>query len=324
MIQHYTRFRRLRSNEAIRSLVRETSLSVQDFIYPLFVCEGTQIKTEIPSMPQVYRFSIDQVIEECKEVKQHGIPAVLLFGIPAYKDETGSASWQENGIVQRAIQAIKQAVPDLLTIADVCMCEYTNHGHCGQIINGTVDNDTTLELLVKQSLSYAKAGADIIAPSDMMDGRVAAIRTALDENGYTNIPIMSYSAKFASAFYGPFRDAADSTPKFGDRKSYQMDYCNTRMALREIEADIQEGADIIMVKPALAYLDIIAKARELYNTPIAAYNVSGEYSMVYAASQNGWIDGEKLMMEMLYSIKRAGADIIITYFAKKAAKFLYK
>jgi porphobilinogen synthase len=314
--------RRLRNNETIRSMVRETSLSASDFVYPLFVCHGRNIKEEITSMPGQYRFSVDLLVEECKEVQRLGIPSVMLFGIPEYKDATGSESYSDNGIVQQAIRALKAEVPDLIIIADVCLCEYTDHGHCGVIEHQCVNNDKTLELLAKQSVSYAKAGVDMIAPSDMMDGRVAAIREALDANGFENIPIMAYSAKFASAFYGPFREAAGSTPQFGDRRAYQMDAANGNEALREIELDIQEGADIVMVKPALSYLDIIRSAADIYNIPIAAYNVSGEYAMVKAAAANGWIDGNRVMMEMLLSMKRAGAKIIITYFAKEASALL--
>ncbi|MCP2520111.1 porphobilinogen synthase [Candidatus Aminicenantes bacterium AC-708-M15] len=316
------RMRRLRKNENLRRMVRETKISVDDLIYPLFVRPGKNIKVEISSMPGNYQWSVDLLVKECEEIFKLGIPAVILFGIPESKDELGSEAYSENGIVQRALRAIKKEVPDLILIADVCLCEYTSHGHCGVVENGYVNNDKTLELLAKSALSFAEAGADIVAPSDMMDGRVKAIREILDRNGFFNIPIMAYSAKYASSFYGPFREAAESAPKFGDRKSYQMDPPNAREALREIELDIEEGADIIMVKPALSYLDIISKARERFNVPIAAYNVSGEFSMVKAASRLGWIDEEKIMYEILISIKRAGADLILTYFAKDIAKKL--
>ena len=316
------RMRRLRSNDLLRNMISETTLSVNDLVYPMFVCPGTNVKNEIKSMPGNYQQSVDQLVEDCKQVADLGIPAVILFGIPEHKDEFGSESYNDNGIVQKAIRAIKAAVPKLLVITDVCLCEYTNHGHCG-IVNGTiVENDSTLQLLAKQALSFAKAGADIIAPSDMMDGRVGKIRTVLDENRFENLPIMAYSAKYASAFYGPFREAAESAPQFGDRKSYQMNPANANEAMREIQLDIEEGADIIMIKPALSYLDIIYRAKNQFNIPIAAYNVSGEYSMIRAAAKNGWIDGERAMLETLYSIKRAGADIILTYFAKEVAKIL--
>jgi len=317
-----TRMRRLRKNENLRRLVRETTLSVNDLIYPLFACNGEKVKMEIKSMPGNYQMSVDMIVKECKEVYELGIPGVLLFGIPEKKDETGSESYSENGIIQKTVRAIKKDVPDLLVITDICFCEYTSHGHCGVIKNGTVDNDETLKLIQKQALSHAQAGADILAPSDMMDGRVGAIRNILDENGFTDLPIMAYSAKYASAFYGPFREAAECAPQFGDRKAYQMDAANSDEALREIELDLIEGADIVMVKPALSYLDVIYRAKTQFNVPLAAYNVSGEFSMIKAAAQNGWIDGEKIMMEILYSIKRAGADIIITYFAKDVARIL--
>ncbi len=316
------RMRRLRKDENLRRLVRETNLSVDDFILPLFVRPGENIRTEIKSMPGNYQLSIDQLVKECTEARELGIPGVILFGIPEKKDELGSEAYADNGIIQRAVRAIKEKVPGLLVITDVCMCEYTSHGHCGIIKNGTVDNDETLVFLAKEALSHARAGADIIAPSDMMDGRVGAIRKILDENGFSNIPIMSYSAKYASSFYGPFRDAAESPPKFGDRRGYQMDPGNGAEALREVELDIKEGADIVMVKPALSYLDIIYRVKNRFNVPVAAYNVSGEFACVKAAELNGWIDGERVMMEILYSIKRAGADIILTYFAKDAAKLL--
>ena len=317
-----TRLRRLRNNEMIRSLVQETRLSVKDFVYPLFVCPGKGVKQEILSMPGQYRFSVDMLVEESKLLIDLGIPAIMLFGIPEYKDDTGSASFDEKGIVQLAIRALNKEVPKLLTIADVCLCAYTSHGHCGIIENEDVHNDKTLEILAKQALSFAEAGAGMIAPSDMMDGRVAAIRHILDENHFESVPIMAYSAKFASGFYGPFRDAADCAPQFGDRRTYQMEPANGNEAIREIELDIQEGADIVMVKPALAYLDIIRRASERFNIPIAAYNVSGEYSMIKAAAANGWIDHDRVMMETLTSIKRAGAKIILTYFAKEAARLI--
>ena len=317
-----TRMRRLRKNENLRRMVRETSLSVDNLIYPLFVTYGKSVKDEIGSMPGSYRFSIDTLSKEIKEVKSLGIPAVILFGIPEKKDDVGSEAYNPNGIVQRAIKEIKSAVPDLLVITDVCIDEYTSHGHCGVVKGNEILNDPTLKLLSKMAVTHAKAGADMVAPSDMMDGRVGAIRKALDEKDFTDIPIMSYSAKYASAFYGPFRDACDSSPKFGDRKSYQMDPGNSDEAIREVALDIEEGADIIMVKPAMAFLDIVRRVKDEFNVPVAAYNVSGEYSMVKAASEKGWIDGEKLMMEILLNIKRAGADMILTYFAKDAAKIL--
>jgi len=324
MFQPLYRPRRLRLNENIRRMVRETKLSPDDFIYPLFVCHGKGVKKEISSMPGNYQQSIDNLVKDCEEVKNLGIPAVILFGIPEHKDEVGSEGYSDEGIVQHAIKAIKNKMPDLTVITDVCLCEYTSHGHCGVIKNGTVENDTTLELLAKEALSHAKAGADMVAPSDMMDGRVGAIRETLDEHGYFDIPIMAYAAKYASAFYGPFREAAESTPQFGDRRSYQMDPPNSREAMREVALDIEEGADIVMVKPALAYLDIIYQVKQQFNLPVAAYNVSGEYSIIKAAAKMGWIDGERAMMESLISIKRAGADMILTYFAKEAAKVLQK
>jgi len=324
MFQPLYRPRRLRLNENIRRMVRETKLSPDDFIYPLFVCHGKGVKKEISSMPGNYQQSIDNLVKDCEEVKDLGIPAVILFGIPEHKDEVGSEGYSDEGIVQHAIKAIKNKMPDLTVITDVCLCEYTSHGHCGVIKNGTVENDTTLELLAKEALSHAKAGADMVAPSDMMDGRVGAIRETLDEHGYFDIPIMAYAAKYASAFYGPFREAAESTPQFGDRRSYQMDPPNSREAMREVALDIEEGADIVMVKPALAYLDIIYQVKQQFNLPVAAYNVSGEYSIIKAAAKMGWIDGERAMMESLISIKRAGADMILTYFAKEAAKVLQK
>jgi porphobilinogen synthase len=318
------RMRRLRKNENLRRLVRETTLSVNDFIYPLFVCPGTNVKRPINAMPGNYQMSVDMIVKECQEVRDLGIPGVILFGIPAHKDEYGSDAYSDDGIIAQAIRAIKAAVPDLLVITDICFCEYTSHGHCGVIKNQEVDNDETLILLAKQAVTHAKAGADLVAPSDMMDGRVEAIRTALDEHGYLDLPIMAYSAKYASGFYGPFREAAESAPKFGDRRAYQMDPANSDEALREVELDLMEGADIVMVKPALSYLDIIYRVKTQFGVPVAAYNVSGEFSCVKAAAQNGWIDGERVMLEMLYSIKRAGADIILTYFAKDAAKILKK
>jgi porphobilinogen synthase len=314
--------RRLRKKENIRRMVRETSLSPDDFIYPLFVTFGKKIKREIQSMPGCFQESIDNVIDSAKEVFSLGIPAVILFGIPEHKDEKGTSAYSPDGVIQNAIKAIKDAVPDLFIITDVCLCEYTSHGHCGVVRNGEILNDPTLELLAKEAISHAKAGADMVAPSDMMDGRVGAIRKALDIEGFQDIPIMAYSAKYASAFYGPFREAAESAPKFGDRRSYQMDPSNRREAIREVAMDIEEGADIVMVKPALAYLDIISEVRNTFKVPVAAYNVSGEYSLVKAASKLGWIDEERIMMEILISIKRAGADLILTYFAKEAARVL--
>jgi len=324
MFEPFYRPRRLRSNENIRRMVRETTLSPSDFVYPLFVMHGKGVRKEIGSMPGNYQQSIDNIVKDCEEVKDLGIPAVLLFGIPERKDEVGSEACSDEGIVQHAIKAIKNKFPELVVITDVCLCEYTSHGHCGLIKNGVVQNDATLELLAREALSHARAGADMVAPSDMMDGRVGAIRETLDSAGLYDIPIMSYAAKYASSFYGPFREAADSTPQFGDRRSYQMDAPNSREALREVALDIDEGADIVMVKPALAYLDIIFQVRQQFNLPVAAYNVSGEYSMIKAAAKLGWIDGERAMMESLIAIKRAGADIIITYFAKEAAALLNK
>jgi len=314
--------RRLRRTPAIRQMVRETALSVKDFISPIFVKHGKGQKNPIPSMPGQYQFSVDTVVKETEALWSMGIPSVILFGLPDEKDPMGSRSWAPDGIVQRAISAIKDRVPEMVIITDVCLCEYTDHGHCGVIKDNDVDNDATLELLARQAVSHAKAGADFVAPSDMMDGRVSIIRNALDDEDYKNTGILSYSVKYASAFYGPFRDAADSAPSFGDRKSYQMDPANALEALKEAELDIEEGADIIMVKPALAYLDIIRQVRDLSLVPVAAYNVSGEYAMVKAAEMKGWIDGEKVMMEMLTAMKRAGADLILTYFAKEAAYVL--
>ena len=314
--------RRMRSNENIRRMVRETKLSPDDFIYPLFVTHGKGVKKEISSMPGNYQQSVDNLVKDCDEVKTLGIPAVILFGIPEHKDEAGSEAYSDDGIVQRAIHAIKNKTPELIVITDVCLCEYTSHGHCGVIKGGRIENDATLELLAREALSHAKAGADMVAPSDMMDGRVGAIRKALDSGGFEDTPVMAYAAKYASSFYGPFREAAESTPQFGDRRSYQMDPPNSREALREVALDIEEGADIVMVKPALPYLDIIYQVKQQFNLPVAAYNVSGEFSMIKAAAQLGWLDGERAMMESLTSIKRAGADLILTYFAKEAAKVL--
>ncbi|EIV99205.1 porphobilinogen synthase [Thermoanaerobacter siderophilus] len=314
--------RRLRMNSILRDMIRETSLDVGDLIYPLFVVPGDNIKEEIDSMPGVYHFSIDLLVEEVKEVRDLGIPAILLFGVPSYKDELGSEAYSEEGIVQKAVREIKEKVPEIVVITDVCMCGYTTHGHCGIVENGQVLNDKTVDYIAKIALSHVEAGADIVAPSDMMDGRVAAIRKLLDSKGFVNTPIMAYSAKYASSFYGPFREAAHSAPQFGDRKSYQMDYGNSNEALREIALDIEEGADIVMVKPALSYLDIIRRVKDNFNIPIAAYNVSGEYSMVKAAAKMGWIDEKSVVLEILTSIKRAGADIVITYFAKDVAKWL--
>jgi porphobilinogen synthase len=303
-------------------MIRETKVSVDDLVYPLFTISGKDVKKPISSMPGNYQMSIDHLVKEVQRAKEAGIPAVLLFGIPEKKDETASGAFIKDGIIQQAVKRIKDRVPEIMVITDVCLCEYTSHGHCGMLEKNDVDNDTTLEVLAETALSHARAGADMVAPSAMMDGQVGAIREALDEAGYENLPIMAYSAKYASCFYGPFREAAESTPKFGDRKSYQMDPANADEAIREISLDVEEGADIIMVKPALPYLDIIRRAREEFDLPIAAYNVSGEFAMIKAAAKLGWIDGEKAMMESLTSIKRAGADIIITYFAPEAAKLL--
>ncbi len=318
----FARHRRLRQSEGLRRLVAETRLSVSDFVYPLFVTHGENIREEISSMPGQYRISLDQIPREADDLRTLGIPAVLLFGLPAAKDERGSEAFAADGIVQEAVRAFKATAPDLLVITDVCLCEYTSHGHCGVVLNGQIDNDESIDLLARSALSHARAGADIVAPSDMMDGRVAAIRETLDDAGYVNTPIMAYSAKYASAFYGPFREAADSAPQFGDRRGYQMDPPNAREAIAEIEDDIAEGADIVMVKPALAYLDVISRARAAFDAPLAAYNVSGEYAMVKAAAQNGWVDEQRITLEILTSIKRAGADIIITYHAKDAARWL--
>lgn len=324
MFTPYYRPRRLRRNDAIRDLVRETNLLVNDLILPLFVVEGKNIRNPISSMPGNDQLSIDLLIKEVLEVRKLGIQSIILFGIPDQKDATGSDAVNEGGIIQRAVTAVKEAVPEMYVITDVCFCEYTDHGHCGAIIDGNVDNDTTLQMLSDQVITHAKAGADMVAPSGMMDGMVGAIRKGLDENNFENIPIMSYSAKYASGFYGPFREAAESTPQFGDRRAYQMDPANSREAMYEVELDVNEGADIIMVKPALSYLDIIHKVKSQINLPVAAYNVSGEFSMVKAAAQLGWIDEQKVAMEILTSIKRAGADLILTYYAKDAARWLNK
>ena len=314
--------RRLRLSENIRSMVRENALSVKDFVYPLFVVPGEHIKEEIDSMPNVYHLSVDEAVKVAKEAEGLGIPALEIFGLPEYKDEIGSSAWDMESPVQRAMTAIKNAAPNLVLIGDVCLCQYTTHGHCGKLCGDYVDNDATLALLAKVAVSQAKAGADIIAPSDMMDGRVAAIRDALDSKGLTNVSIMSYAVKYASGYYGPFRDAADSAPQFGDRRGYQMDPANVREAMKEVSLDIAEGADIIMVKPALAYLDVVRLVRDNIVQPVAVYNVSGEYAMVKAAAQNGWIDEKRIVLETLTSMKRAGADIIITYHAIDAAKWL--
>lgn len=321
---HFPQYRprRLRRNENLRRMVRETFLRIDDLIYPMFVQPGKGIKELISSMPDNYRFSIDELVKEIKDIYKLGIPAIILFGIPEKKDELGTEAYAKDGIIQRAIKAIKDSVPEIIVITDVCLCEYTSHGHCGVIKNNEVDNDATLELLAKEAVSHAEAGADMVAPSDMMDGRVKAIREALDRSGFSHIPIMSYAVKYASAFYGPFREAAESAPQFGDRRSYQMDPPNAREALREAELDVGEGADIIMVKPALPYLDIIYRVRQAINRPIAAYNVSGEFSMLKAAIANGWLEEKRVILEALTSIKRAGADLILTYFAKEIASWL--
>ncbi len=316
------RFRRLRASENLRSMVRETRISKSDLIYPMFVVEGENIKNPVESMPNVYQYSLDRMDEILNEVEKSGISGILIFGIPKHKDEYATEAYNDNGITQQAVRYIKKNYPSLIIIADVCLCEYTSHGHCGVVCGEKILNDETLPLLSKMAVSLAKAGADIIAPSDMMDGRVSAIRNALDENGFIDTPILSYSAKFASAYYSPFRDAAESAPEFGDRKTYQMDYANGREALREIADDISEGADMVMVKPALAYLDIIKSARERFDLPLVAYNVSGEYAMVKAAAQNGWIDEKKIVSENMIAIKRAGADIIITYHALDVARWI--
>jgi porphobilinogen synthase len=318
------RYRRLRKNETMRKMVRETLISPDNFIYPLFVTSGKGVKKAISSMPGCFQESVDKVARHAKEVYSLGIPSVILFGIPSHKDEVGSSAYDDNGVVQNALKAIKDKVPELVVITDVCMCEYMSHGHCGIVRDGKVQNDPTLTLLSKQAVSHAKAGADMVAPSDMMDGRVQSIRNALDEEGFSEIIIMSYAAKYASAFYGPFREAAESSPQFGDRNSYQMDPANRREALKEVALDIEEGADIVMVKPALAYLDVISDVKDAFDVPVAAYSVSGEYSLVKAAGKLGWIDEKRVMMEILTSIKRAGANLILTYFAKDAAKILNK
>lgn len=318
------RMRRLRSSALLRSMVQETRLTTADFIMPVFICPGKDVKDPIVSMPGIYRFSIDRALDECRRIRDLGIRSVLLFGLAEKKDETGEAGADDNGIVQRAVRAIKKEVDNLFVITDICNCEYLTHGHCGVVINGVVDNDRTLDLLASQAVSHARAGCDMVAPSDMMDGRIGAIRKALDTQGFLELPIMSYTAKYASAFYGPFREAVDCAPKFGDRKTYQMNPANSNEALREVELDIEEGADIVMVKPALSYLDIIQRVKSTFNVPVAAFNVSGEYSIVKAASAQGWVNEEAMMMEILLSIKRAGASIIISYHADTAAKILRK
>jgi len=322
-IPPFARYRRLRTSANLRRLVGETKVSVDDFIYPLFITAGENIKTEIPPMPGCYHLSVDRLSEELDEIEALGIPGVLLFGLPAKKDAVGSDAYADNGIIQQAIREAKRTHPDLLVITDVCLCEYTDHGHCGIVLeDDTVDNDATLELLAKEAVSHARAGADMVAPSSMMDGQIAALRSGLDAAGYLNMPIMAYAAKYSSALFGPFRVAADSAPEFGDRRSYQMDPGNGREAMLEVQSDIDQGADIVMVKPALAYLDVIREARRITDLPVAAYNVSGEYAMVKAAAANEWLDGQRVAMEILGSIKRAGADIIITYHAKEAARWL--
>ena len=314
--------RRLRRNEALRGFVRETRLSASGMVYPMFACPGTNVRKEVSSMPGIHQQSVDQIVEECREVAGLGIPAVILFGLPEHKDELGTEAADAHGAVQRSIEAIRKAKLNLLVISDVCLCEYTSHGHCGVMKDGEVLNDPSLVLLADAALSHARAGADLVAPSDMMDGRVAAIRQRLDENNFEDVAILSYAAKYCSSFYGPFREAAESTPKSGDRRSYQMDPANAREALREVALDLEEGADIIMVKPALPYLDVIQRVRERFDVPVGAYNVSGEYSMVKAAARNGWIDEKRVVLEILTGIQRAGADIILTYHAKDAAKWL--
>ena len=314
--------RRLREKPLLRKMVRETALAVDDFVYPLFVQHGRGVREPIASMPGQARLSVDELVKECKDAAGMGIPAVLLFGLPADKDPQGSEAYAEDGIVQQAVRAVKETVPDLLVVTDVCLCEYTSHGHCGIVEDGTVKNDPTLELLARTAVSHAEAGADVVAPSDMMDGRVAAIREALDDASFAETPIMAYSAKYASVFYGPFREAADSTPQFGDRRAYQMDPANAQEAMREIALDLDEGADIIMVKPALPYLDVISRAKAEFGVPLAAYSVSGEYAMIRAAGRLGWLDEERAILESLTAIRRAGADIVITYFAKDAVRLL--
>lgn len=314
--------RRIRQNSVIRNMVRENHIRVEDFIYPMFIVEGTGVKNPISSMPGIYQFSIDEILKELKEVKALGILAINLFGVPSQKDETGKYAHEKDGLVQKAIKEIKAKFPEMMVMTDVCLCDYMSHGHCGIIHDHAVVNDETVDILVQVALSHVEAGADMVSPSDMMDGRIGAIRDGLDDHGFSHIPIMAYSAKYASAFYGPFREAANNTPQFGDRAGYQMDVANSREAMKETILDVEEGADIVMVKPALAYLDIVRQLYEEVDIPIAAYNVSGEYSMVKAAAQNGWIDGDRAMMESLLSIKRAGASIILTYFAKDAARIL--
>src|SRR5215468_1013912 len=314
--------RRLRRSETLRGMVRETRLSVEQLILPLFVVPGSGVARPVGSMPGVGQLSVDRTVEECRQASDLGIPAVILFGIPEKKDATGSHAYRDDGVVPRAVSAIKKALPDLVVITDVCLCEYTDHGHCGVLAGNEVDNDATIDLLAKEALTHARAGADLVAPSDMMDGRVAAIREALDEEGFEHVPIMSYAAKFASGFYGPFREAAESTPQFGDRRGYQMDPPNANEALREVELDINEGADIVMVKPALPYLDLVWRVKESFGYPVAAYQVSGEYAMIKAAAQQGWLEEPRIMMETLIAIRRAGADMILTYFAKEAARLL--
>ena len=317
-----TRPRRLRRTPALRRMVRETTLAPDNFIFPLFVCPGKGVKREVSSLPGQYHFSADEVVREAEEVAKLGIPSVILFGLPEKKDEVGSEAWHEGGVVQRALKAIKKAVPDLVLAVDACFCEYTTHGHCGVVVDGDIDNDATLDNLGRAALSYARAGADLVAPSGMMDGFVGFLRDSLDEDGFEKVGLLAYSAKFASGYYGPFRTAVDSTPAFGDRAGYQMDPANVREAMRELALDVEEGADIVMVKPALAYLDVIAEARGEFDVPIAAYNVSGEYAMLKAAAEKGWIDYDRVMMETLTSIRRAGADVILTYHAKEAARLL--
>ena len=317
-----TRPRRLRRTPALRRMVRETTLAPDNFIYPLFVCPGKGVRREVPSLPGQFHFSADEVVREAEEVAKLGIPSVILFGLPEKKDDVGSEAWHNEGVVQRALRAIKKAVPELVLAVDACFCEYTTHGHCGVVANGEIDNDATLENLGRAALSYARAGADLVAPSGMMDGFVGFLRDSLDEENFEQVGLLAYSAKFASGYYGPFRTAVDSTPAFGDRAGYQMDPANVREAMRELALDVEEGADIVMVKPALAYLDVIAEARSEFDVPIAAYNVSGEYAMLNAAAEKGWIDHDRVMMETLLSIRRAGADIILTYHAKEAARLL--
>ena len=314
--------RRLRKTELLRRLVRETRLSADSFIYPLFVCPGSSVRQEVASMPSVFQQSADRIVEDCREVESLGIPGVILFGLPETKDPRGVSSLAKEGVVQRAIEAIRKAKLNLLVITDVCLCEYTDHGHCGVIENGEVANDPTLAILADQALSHARAGADVVAPSDMMDGRVGAIRETLDAGGFSDVPILSYAAKYCSGFYGPFREAADSAPQFGDRRSYQMDPANAREALKEVALDLEEGADMVMVKPALPYLDIVRRVKEAFRVPVGAYNVSGEFSMVKAAAKNGWLDEKRVVLEILTSIQRAGADFILTYHAKDAARWL--